>query len=182
MTCFFISCCRMTSTNGRAIIAFIISTPRRTPTLTTPCEGFSSLTSAGWWFASIRTSSRRDASWISATWRPMKSSCFRRRRVWALFVCQSVYLGHCFYNRVWLNCRRHYKMSGCWCASSCRRSCRGTCGASLCGWRISSLPYSDPRLCSTPPGWSTAPRTCGGTGPTTAPSTRGRTDLLPSAL
>uniref|UniRef100_A0A671QQ38 Acyl-CoA desaturase-like n=1 Tax=Sinocyclocheilus anshuiensis TaxID=1608454 RepID=A0A671QQ38_9TELE len=67
MAHFSCSLCRMTSTNGLEITAFTTNTPRRMPTLTTLCEAFSSLTSAGCWSASIRTSLRRDASWSSAT-------------------------------------------------------------------------------------------------------------------
>lgn len=70
----------------------------------------------------------------------------------------------------------------CSCASLSPCSCLGTCGGSLCGWRTSSRLCWGTPWCWTPPGWSTARRTCGETGPMTRTSTPGRTSLSRSAL
>lgn len=151
-------CCRMTSTNGHVIIVFTTSTQRRTPTLTTPCEGFSLLTSAGCWSVNILMSSRRDASWRSVTWRPIRSSCFRGGKSemilatkchWSLYVSVRI-RGFTWWAKFdWTL----FPVSGttsrlcCWCASSSRCLCPGSFGGSRCGWRISSRPSSDTRLC-----------------------------------
>lgn len=66
-----------------------------------------------------------------------------------------------------------------WCSASwCPCWCPGTSGGSPWPWATSSQDSCDTLWSSTPPGWSTAPRTCGGTGLMTRPSTLGRTRWL----
>lgn len=63
-----------------------------------------------------------------------------------------------------------------WCsASSCPPWCPGISGGRPWPWATLSRGSCDTLWSSTPPGWLTAPHTCGGTGLTTRPSTRGRT-------